>query len=152
MFRKSTKHSHGNLFSFLNTLPSKQQKLLTASDKYKFYEIIFCSINEEDFSVLFSETDSRTNAPVNALVSALILMNRYSWSYEELFKNINFNLLTKTALGLKSLDEIPFCSAAIFNFQNRLISCQKDKDEYSADRFNVCGVKYKKLFAVVITT
>jgi len=47
-------------------------------------------------------------------------MNRYSWSYEELFKNINFNLLTKTALGLKSLDEIPFCSATIFNFQNRL--------------------------------
>ncbi|MBU0559518.1 MAG: hypothetical protein KKD86_03595 [Bacteroidetes bacterium] len=63
-----------------------------ASEEYKFYEIIFCSINEEDFSVLFSETDSRPNAPVNALVSALILMNKYSWSYEELFKNINFNL------------------------------------------------------------
>lgn len=29
-------------------------------------------------------------------------------------------MLTKTALGLKSLDEIPFCNATIFNFQNRL--------------------------------
>jgi len=126
MFRKNTKHSQGSLFSFLSTLPSRQQNLLMASEEYKFYEIIFCSINEEDFSVLFSETDSRPNAPVNALVSAIILMNRYSWSYEELFKNINFNLLTKTALGLKSLDEIPFCSATIFNFQNRLNKYQTE--------------------------
>ncbi|HED38666.1 MAG TPA: DDE transposase [Ignavibacteria bacterium] len=126
MFKKNTKHSQGSLFSFINTLPSRQQKLLQQSEEYKFYEIIFCSINEEDFSVLFSETDSRPNAPVNALVSALILMNRYSWSYEELFKNINFNLLTKTALGLKSLDEIPFCSATIFNFQNRLNKYQTE--------------------------
>jgi len=126
MFKKNTKHSQGSLFSFINTLPTRQQKLLQKSEEYKFYEIIFCSINEEDFSILFSETDSRPNAPVNALVSALILMNRYSWSYEELFKNINFNLLTKTALGLKSLDEIPFCSATIFNFQNRLNKYQTE--------------------------
>lgn len=120
MFRKNTKHVQENLFSFHNTLPLRQQNLLQSSEEYKFYEIIFCNIKEEDFSILYADTDSRPNAPVNALVSALILMNRYSWSYEELLKNINFNLLTKTALGLKSLDDIPFCAATMFNFQNRL--------------------------------
>lgn len=78
MFRKNNKHSQENLFGIINTLPKRQQQLLLASEEYKFYEIIFCSINEEDFSVLYSETDSRPNAPVNALVSALILMSRYS--------------------------------------------------------------------------
>lgn len=120
MFRKSTKHTQQELFSMVNTLSAKQQKLLLSSEEYSFYELIFCSIKEEDYSILYSKTKSRPNAPVNAMVSALILMQRYSWSYEELFKNMNFNLLTKTALGLQGLDKIPFCSATIFNFQNRL--------------------------------
>ncbi len=120
MFVKNTNHTQENLFGFQNILPQKQQLLLEKSQEYKFYEIIFCNIKEEDYSVLYSNIDSRPNAPVNTLVSALILMQRYTWSYEELFKNINFNLLTKTALGLKGLDDIPFCAATIFNFQNRL--------------------------------
>ncbi len=124
MFIKNTKHAQENLFGFKNTLKPKQQKLLEKSQEYKFYEIIFCNIKEDDYSVLYSDTDSRPNAPVNALVSSIILMQRYSWTYEELFKNINFNLLTKTAIGLKGLDEIPFCEATIFNFQNRLSSYQ----------------------------
>lgn len=124
MFVKNAKHNQENLFGFQNTLPKKQLQLLEKSQEYKFYEIIFCNINEEDYLVLYSDTDSRPNAPVNTLVSSLILMQRYSWTYEELFKNINFNLLTKTALGLKELDDIPFCEATIFNFQNRLSSYQ----------------------------
>lgn len=65
MFRKNTKHNQASLFSFINTLPTRQQKLLQKSEEYKFYKIIFCSINEEDFSVLFSETE--TANPDNAL-------------------------------------------------------------------------------------
>ena len=34
--------------------------------------------------------------------------------------NIKFNLLTKTALGLQTLDEVPFSEASLFNFENRL--------------------------------
>jgi len=56
MFRKNTKHSQENLFGIINTLPLKQQKLLLTSEEYQFYEIIFCSIHEEDYSVLYSET------------------------------------------------------------------------------------------------
>ena len=52
MFRKNTKHSQENLFGIINTLPLKQQKLLLTSEEYQFYEIIFCSIHEEDYSVL----------------------------------------------------------------------------------------------------
>jgi hypothetical protein len=54
------------------------------------------------------------------MVSSLTLMNRYNWTYEELFKNIEFNILTKIALGVDSIDNMPFCPATLFNFQNRL--------------------------------
>ena len=69
---------------------------------------------------MYAETNSRPNAPVNALVFLLILIQKKSYTYEEFFKNLHFNLLTKTALGLQQIDEIPFCPAILFNFQNRL--------------------------------
>ena len=120
MFRKNTKHLQESLFGFRNDLAKKQQKELDESEESKFYEIIFCNIDEEDFSCLYSDTDSRPNSPINAMVSSLILMQKRSYTYEEFFKNLNFNLLTKAALGLKQIDEIPFCPATLFNFQNRL--------------------------------
>ena len=54
------------------------------------------------------------------MVASLILMHRYNWTYEELFKNIEFNILTKIALGVDFIDKMPFCPATLFNFQNRL--------------------------------
>ena len=121
MFKENKQHLQEHMFGFRTSLPKKQQRLLDESEEHTFYELIFCTIKEEDFSYLYSDTDSRPNAPVNALVSALILMQKYSYTYDELFKNINFNLLTKTALGLHQLDEVPFCPATLFNFQNKVL-------------------------------
>ncbi len=120
MFKKNEDHLQKRLFSFESQLSEKKKKKLRGTSEYHFYEMIFCNIDEEDFSLLYSETKSRPNAPINSLVSALILMNRRDWSYEELFKHIDFDLLTMTALGISELDERPFCEATIFNFQNRL--------------------------------
>jgi len=85
-----------------------------------FYNIVFTNINESDYKVLFSEKGSRPNAPINVLVSALIIKERKSWSYEELMSSIIFDLRTKAALGLSSIDTKPFSRATIFNFQNRI--------------------------------
>jgi len=95
-------------------------KELQASEEQKFYELIFCNIKEEDFACLYSEIDSRPNVPVNCLVSAILLQHRQKLTYEKLFDSIKFNLLTKTALGLQTLDEVPFSEASLFNFQNKL--------------------------------
>ena len=120
MFRENKNHLQGNLFSFLHLLDDADVKELKNSPEYYFYELIFSEINEADFACLFSDAGSRPNAAINALVSALILQNWKGWTYEELFKQIHFNLLIKSALGLSNLDEKPFCRATIFNFQNRL--------------------------------
>jgi len=120
MFKINTRHTQSNIFGFTNMVSPKMVKELQASEEQKFYELIFCNIKEEDFSCLYSEIDSRPNVPVNCMVSAILLQHRQKLTYEKLFDSIKFNLLTKTALGLQTLDEVPFSEASLFNFQNKL--------------------------------
>lgn len=120
MFQKNTKHTQSNIFGFTNIVSPKMAKELQESEEQKFYELIFCNIKEEDFACLYSEIDSRPNVPINCIVSAILLQHRHKLTYEKLFDSIKFNLLTKTALGLQTLDEVPFSEASLFNFQNKL--------------------------------
>ena len=121
MFRKSTGHLQDDLYPFKNDLTKEKREKLEKSEETYFYNTIFCNIKEEEFKVIYSDDDgSRPNAPINSMVASLILMNRYYWTYEELFDRIDFDLLTRTALGLENLHETPFCQATLFNFQNRL--------------------------------
>jgi hypothetical protein len=120
MFRANKKHRQVNLFGFQNSIPEKLYTELQNSEEKCFYDLIFCNIKEEDFSVLYSDVASRPNAPVNCLVSSFVLKFKNNWSYAELLKRMKFDILTKTALGLDTFSEIPFDETTIFNFQNRL--------------------------------
>ena len=122
MFKKNTKHTQTNMFGYANMMSPKMQKELQNSEEQKFYEYIFCNIKEEDFSCLYSEEGSRPNAPVNTMVAAILLQHKQKMTYEQLFNSIKFNLLTKIALGLNTLDEVPFSEASLYNFQNRINS------------------------------
>ena len=121
MFKENKAHLQNSLFSFLDQLSNKKRALLMKSKESYFYNMIFCNINEKDFAVLYSETGSRPNAPINAMVSALILKELYCWSFEELFANMDFDLRARLALGLTDMDKSSFCRASLFNFQNRLL-------------------------------
>jgi hypothetical protein len=120
MFKYHEGHRQTDLFGFLSSLsPAKQQKL-QATKEQAFYELIYCKIDESPFVELYSTQKSRPNAPVNTMVASLILKEHNCWSYEELFGQIDFDLRTRTALGLSDLEETPFCPATLFNFQDRL--------------------------------
>ncbi len=121
MFRKNTSHRQSSLFGIVSQLSEAKLKKLKKSKEYEFYRLVFCKINEKDFSVLYSDNCSRPNAPVNSLVSSILLMYHNNWTTEQLFNRIDFDLLTRAALGLDTLDETPFCPATFFNFQNRLL-------------------------------
>ncbi|UCE08421.1 MAG: transposase, partial [bacterium] len=120
MFKKNTSHVQKNLFGLFNSMCDMQQQEVNESSEYCFYNLIFCNIPEDIFAKLYSDKKSRPNAPINAMVSSLILMERNKLTYEQLFKAIKFDLLTKIALGLDTIADIPFCPASLFNFQNRL--------------------------------
>jgi len=63
-------------------------------------------------------------------VGSLILKHLFNWTYEELFRNLNFNILTRHAIGIDSIEENVFSEASIFNFQNKVIDyfVQSGKD------------------------
>jgi len=118
MFKENKRHLQNDLFSAELMLPEKKLKKLRSSSEYAFYKLIFSNIDEERFSVLYSDKKSRPNAPVNAMVSALILQQHKGWTYEHLFDQIDFDLKTRAALGLQTLSDTPFVPSTLFNFQN----------------------------------
>ena len=121
MFRKNTTHLQTSFFDIENQLSESKKKKIKESEEYSFYQLIFKKIKEEDFAVLYSENGSRPNSAVNIMVSAVILAYRKGWTIKEMLKQIDFNLLTRTALGLNKMDDTAFCEATFFNFQNRLL-------------------------------
>jgi|GEM_PF-152131 len=138
------------LFTFESELGKKQRKLLDKSKEKWFYYLILRNINENDFKTLYSNKASRPNAPVNILVSALILKELKGISYDELMESVMFDLRFKTALGLADIGEVPFSRATLFNFQNRMLDYQKESglnlieqvfDHLSAEQIKKLSVK-----------
>lgn len=147
MFRKNSSHLQPSLFGTATQLPAAKLKKLRKSREHEFYQLVFRKIEEEDFAVLFSEAFSRPNAPVNALVSSIILLNHNDWTTEQLFDRVDFDLLTRTALGLDSFEKTPFCPATYFNFQNRLLAHFIETGENLLERVfdKLTGQQLKKL-------
>jgi len=121
MFRKNEEYKQYDIFGVTNALSEKQSKLLSNSIEHSFFENIFSNIKECDFKVLYSDKRSRPNVPVNQLVGSLILKHLFNWTYEALFNNLNFNILTRHAIGIQTINESVFSEASIYNFQNKII-------------------------------
>jgi hypothetical protein len=124
MFRANVSHAQDDLFSSVNQLPPDKKKKLIASKYWHFYELIFCHIDETLFSCLYSDKGSRPNAPINTMVASLILKHQFGWTFEALFEHIDFDLLTRAALGLRTLESTPFAPSTLFDFQRRLFAHQ----------------------------
>ncbi len=120
MFKANTSHLQQEFFSAVNHLSKDKKAKLMASAQWQFYLLIFCQIDESLFAPLYSDKGSRPNAQVNAMVSALILKHHFGWTFQELFEQMDFNLLTRAALGLNDLETTPFVSSTLFDFQHRL--------------------------------
>jgi len=138
------------LFSFEDELNDRQRDWLKGSREKWFYHLILRSINEMDFRALYSDKASRPNAPVNILVSSLILKELKGLSYDELMESVMFDLRIKTALGLSGIGEVPFSRATLFNFQNRILEHQQQTginliervfDSLSAEQIKQLSVK-----------
>ena len=117
MYKANTRHFQQNIFGAEMLLPEKKLEKLLRSKEYALYKLIFCNIDESLFSCLYSDKKSRPNSPINAMVSSLILMQQRGWTYEQLLNSVDFDLTTRTALGLHSFAETPFSESTLFDFQ-----------------------------------
>ena len=106
--------------SFLN-LDERTKKFVTKSWAKDFSEIIFPAINEDRFSVLYSNnTASRPNNPVNAVIGSLILKELFNLTDDELLASILCDVRFQYALNTTSFKDQPFSDRTFSRFRERL--------------------------------
>ena len=69
-------------------LTERERKCLEKSWAKVFSDEIFPAIDEDRFRILYSETASRPNTPVNVIVGALIIKELFDLSDDEVVENL----------------------------------------------------------------
>jgi len=105
MFRPNTTPQQSSFFNSDFLMPEKMRQRLYTSWAHVFRTEVFMKIPEERFAGLYSDIDSRPNAPVNVLVGGDLLKDGFGWTDEELEQHLQFDLQTRYALGLDDLSQ-----------------------------------------------
>ena len=106
-------------------LPGYIRKVVDKSWAGDFAEHIFPKINEERFSVLYSEAGSRPNTPVNVLVGSLMLKEYFGQSEEELLMSIYCDVQYQYALHLTQMEKPPVSDRSWSRFRKRLVEYEE---------------------------
>ncbi|MDD2391304.1 MAG: transposase [Desulfobacterales bacterium] len=102
-------------------LGERTKKFVTNSWAKGFADIIFPTINENRFAVLYSDNKaSRPNSPVNAVVGSLILKEMFGLTDDELLASILCDVRFQYALHTTSFEEQPFSDRTFSRFRARL--------------------------------
>ena len=120
MYKKNKAHQQPALISAVRDLPDKQRERLAQSWAGTFYREFFCRIDEDIFSVLYSDQPSRPNMPVNVLVGLEAIKAGFGWSDEEVYDAFVYNLQVRYALGYDRLGEGAFELRTLYYFRQRL--------------------------------
>lgn len=106
--------------SFVNQTP-RTQKIIMNSWYRDFADIVFPALNEERFSVLYSDNKfSRPNTPVNFIVGALMLKENNNLNDDELLASICCDIRYQYALHTTHLKEQPVSDRTFSRFRECL--------------------------------
>jgi len=104
-----------------NALSSRTQKIVLKSWAKDFAEIVFPAINEDRFSVLYSEQSfSRPNTPTNVTVGSFMLKEMRGLSDDEPLDSICCDTRFQYALHTTSFSEQPNSDRTFSHFRERL--------------------------------
>jgi hypothetical protein len=120
LFRKNTQHLQPSFFDSQQLMSVKMRQRLQKSWAQTFREVVLKHIPEGIFAVLFSDIDSRPNAPINIIVGGDILKSGLGWTDEELEEHLGFDLLTRHALGLDDLSQEAPTLRTVYNLRRRV--------------------------------
>jgi hypothetical protein len=134
MYRANRQHLQSNLFSDLDNLSAKARRRLEESWAGVFYREFFCRLDETPFAVLYSDSASRPNVPINVLVGLETLKAGFGWSDEEMYEACLYNVQVRYALGMRNLGEGEFDLRTVYNFRQRLSEHMQRTGENLLDR------------------
>ena len=117
---QTNKNQQISITDSFNQLPEYLKDYLRKSWAHEFQNTIFPAINEERFSVIYSDKPSRPNTPINVIIGGLLIKELQNLTDEELVAQIHLNDQYQYALRLTS-EERPQVSANTFgNFRKRV--------------------------------
>ena len=117
------------------TLTERERKALEKSWAKIFADEIFPAIDEERFSVLYSDKASRPNAPVNVIIGALIIKELFDYSDDEIVENLMLDLHLQYALHTTSFAEQPISDKTLSRFRKR---CYDYERLHGVDLYHDC--------------
>ena len=110
-------------------LSERDREALTQSWAGVFEREIFPRIDEQPFSVLFSEKSPSPNAPINVLVAAMILEELFGLSDDEIVDSASYDIRFQTALHTTSSVEQPFSARSLVRLRQRCRSYAEEHRE-----------------------
>lgn len=116
-------------------LTDREKRALERSWAKTFAEDIFPNINEEPFSVLYSDKASRPNTPVNVIIGALIIKELFGVSDDEIVENLMLDSRYQYALHTTSYEEQPLSDKSLSRFR---IRCYDYETLHGVDLYHDC--------------
>lgn len=138
MFKKSVEHKQLDAFSSpIEYLKDSSMNYYLKNDSWHnlFRKQVVTRVDESIFSVLYTELTGAPNASIRVLVGMMILKEAHGWSDEQLFESCNFNLLTRSALGLMTLEDAVPVASTYYLFRRHLVFYST---EHGVDLFKKC--------------
>lgn len=132
------KSNSSQQLSFNDTLwgfTSREKKALEKSWAKPFAEEIFPAIDEERFSVLYSNKASRPNTPVNVIIGALIIKELFDLSDDDIVENLMLDPRYQYALHTTSFTEQPMSDKTLSRFRKR---CYDYESTHGIDLYRDC--------------
>ena len=112
MFKKTDPNPQLDIFTAPSMqLGSRASKMYSDPNSWhnQFYSLVTIKIDEEIFKPLFPEgkKSGRPNASIRILVAMSVLKEGFGCSDEDLFEKCEFDFLSRKALGLELLTDVP---------------------------------------------
>lgn len=125
-------------------LTEREKKFLERSWAKVFAQKVFPAIDEDIFSVLYSDKVSRPNTPVNVIVGALILKEAFGDTDDEMVQALMFDIRYQYALHTTSFGEQPLSDRTLSRFRAR---CLAYETETGTDLIHECVSRMAKEIA-----
>ncbi len=129
-------------------LTDRERRFLEKSWGAYFGEHVFPYIDEQMFSVLYSDNKaSRPNTPVNVLFGANILKENFGQTDDEIIESLMFDVRYQVALRTTSFKEQPLSDKSLERFRRRILEYEA---ETGIDLVHECMVRLSSQMAAFL--
>lgn len=116
-------------------LTDREKKALNKSWAKVFADDVFPNINEEPFSVIYSDKASRPNTPVNIIIGALLIKELFGLSDDDVVESLMLDIRYQYALHTTSFEEQPLSDKSLSRFRRR---CYDYETTHGKDLYHDC--------------